>query len=87
MVEDLIELRKLLDEDRDRWLWELEQSENSRLAGDDQHFLRAKAGYRNVLEAIAKVETMLGNLTGWPDLFPNADTLILGTPVESAIHE
>lgn len=83
MVEDLIELRKLLDEDRDRWLWELEQAENSRLAGDDQHFLRAKAGFRNVQEALHKVEVMLGTLTGWPDLFPAADMdFMLGTPVE-----
>lgn len=83
MVEDLIELRKLLDEDRDRWLWELAQSENARLEGDDQHFLRAKAGYRNVCEAIAKVESMIGILTGWPDLFPpGAESAMLGTPVE-----
>lgn len=71
MIEDLIALRKLLDEDRDRWLWELEQAENSRLAGDEQHFLRAKAGFRNMQEAKAKVEIMIGNATGWPDLFPN----------------
>lgn len=83
MVEDLIELRKLLDEDRDRWLWELEQSENSRIAGDVQHFLRAKAGYRNMAEAMTKVEAMLGTLTGWPDLFPNADLTALGVPVEA----
>lgn len=82
MVEDLIELRKLLDENRDRWLWELEQAENSRLEGDDQHFLRAKAGFRNVQDALAKVETMLGILTGWPGLFPDADLAMLGVPVE-----
>lgn len=80
MVEDLIALRKLLDEDRDRWLWELEQAENSRLKGDEQHFLRAKAGFRNVQEAIDKVEVMIGNLTGWPDLFPNPDLVMLGVP-------
>lgn len=71
MIEDLIALRKLLDEDRDRWLWELEQAENSRLKGDDQHFLRAKAGFRNMQEAMDCVERMLGNATGWPQLFPN----------------
>lgn len=83
MVEDLNELRKLLDENRDRWLWELEQAENTRLKGDVQHFLRAKAGFRVTQEAIDKVEKMLGNLTGWPDLFPSIDPSMLGTPVEA----
>jgi hypothetical protein len=69
MVEDLIALQKLLDECRDRWLWELEQSENSRQEGDIQHFLRAKAGYRNAQEALDKVEIMLGNASGWPGMF------------------
>ena len=78
MIEGLIELRKLLQEDKDRWLWELEQAENFRLKGDEQHFLRAKAGFRNVQEAIDKVEAMLGNATGWPDLFPNQPSFALG---------
>ena len=80
MISGLMELRRLLDEDRDRWLWELEQAENSRLRGDEQHFLRAKAGFRNVQEAIDKVEAIIGNATGWPDLFPNPSTLHLGDP-------
>lgn len=81
MAEDLIALRALLDEQRSRWLWELEQAENTRLKGDDQHFLRAKAGFRCTQDAISKVEIMLGNLTGWPNLFPDASSLALGTPV------
>lgn len=70
MIEDLIRLRKLIQEDKDRWLWELEQAENSRMHGDEQHFLRAKAGFRNMQEAATLVDTMIGNVTGWPDLFP-----------------
>jgi hypothetical protein len=69
MVEDLIALRKMLDEDRDRWSWELEQSENSRLKGDEQHFLRAKAGFRNAEDAISKLDVIIGNATGWAGLF------------------
>lgn len=85
MVEDLIELRKLLDESRDRWLWELEQAENTRLKGDVQHFLRAKAGFRVTVEAIEKVESMLRTLTGWDDLFPNmSGEVFLGTPLEDS---
>jgi len=78
VIEGLIELRKLLHEDRDRWLWELEQAENFRLKGDEQHFLRAKAGFRNVQQAIDKVEAMLGDATGWPDLFPHQSAFMLG---------
>ena len=73
MIEDLIELRKMLDALRDKWLWELEQAENTRLKGDDQHFLRAKAGFKANQAALDKVETMLGNATGWPDLFVPVD--------------
>ena len=81
MAEDLIALRELLDEQRMRWLWELEQAENFRLKGEEQLFLRAKAGFRCTQDAIEKVEIMLGNLTGWPNLFPDPSSIALGTPV------
>lgn len=71
MIPTLLKLRDLLGEGILRWQWELEQAEPKRLKGDDQHFLRAKAGYRNVQEALLLVEKELGNQTGWPDLFPN----------------
>ena len=73
MIEDLIELRKMLDSLRDKWLWELEQAENTRLKGDDQHFLRAKAGFKETQAALDKVEVMLGNATGWDGLFVPMD--------------
>ena len=69
-LERLIEVRKLLQEQLSRWLWELEQAENTRLKGDEQHFLRAKAGYRCTQDALTAVEVILGDATGWPDLFP-----------------
>ena len=68
-VEGLIEIRDLLKESLDRWDWELGQAENTRLAGKDDHFLRAKAGHRCAQAALDRVEIMLGNATGWPGLF------------------
>jgi hypothetical protein len=73
VIEDLIELRRMLDGLRDRWLWELEQAEVTRLQGEDQHFLRAKAGYKETQAALDKVEVMLGNATGWHGLFVPQD--------------
>lgn len=73
MIEDLNELRKMLDGLRDRWTWELEQAEAARLKGDDQHFLRAKAGFKETQAALDKVEVMLGNATGWDGLFVPMD--------------
>jgi hypothetical protein len=71
VIQTLLKLRDLLGEALLRWAWELEQAEVKRREGDDQHFLRAKAGYRNTQEALALVEIELGNQTGWPDLFPH----------------
>ena len=73
VIEDLIELRRMLDKLRDRWFWELEQAEAPRLRGDEQHFLRAKAGFKDTQEALDKVEVMLGNATGWHGLFVPQD--------------
>lgn len=71
MIQTLLNVRELLIESLQRWQWELEQAEPKRLQGEDQHFLRAKAGYRNAQDALRLVEQELGNQTGWPDLFPN----------------
>ncbi len=70
-VEKLIEVLRLLREAQSRWDWELHQAETARLQGDEQHFLRAKAGFRCTQDAIEAVECIIGDATGWPNLFPD----------------
>lgn len=71
LVERLLLLRQVLQEIRSRWDWELQQAENARLAGDEQHFLRATAGFRATQDALDQVEFLLGHETDWPDMFPD----------------
>ena len=70
-TERLLKLRDVLQEVRSRWDWELQQAENARLAGDEQPFLRAIAGFRVTQEALDLVEVLIGHHTDWPDMFPD----------------
>ena len=70
-VEKLVALRDSLIMIRSRWDWELEQSESDRLAGKDERFLRARAGYVNTQEAINTVDYLIGVATDWYGLFPD----------------
>jgi hypothetical protein len=69
LTERLLLLRQVLQEVRSRWDWELQQAENARLAGDEQAFLRAVAGFRATQDALDQVEFLLRHETNWVGLF------------------
>ena len=74
-VQKLQQLREHLVEIGQWWDWEVERAESDRIAGNDQPFLIAKTGRKATATALTLCDTLLGDVTGWPQFSGDASYL------------